>query len=912
MQSIHVESSQYTGIGGHTYYFRSRARDYAGNSEVWPADHDAFTTVESLPPLTAVWPLPDYTRGQSILVHWSGTDPGDSGIQSYEVQVRQAAGPWIDWQIGTTETSATFSGESGAEYGFRVRGTDNAQNVESWSTANSDASTTLYAWAIAGDVTDNRGAPVADMTVTTAPAASHTTPSDVDGAYNAYVAAQADNYAVNWSRPTYGTLPGTAFPSVQDARVAVVMPPADNVVQNWGFESDSDAWQFDGNLNATITNTTQHSGLSAAFLGSTAGPLSSVTALPDPPEQGRYPLADSTLDAGGVVHVVWVGPGPRILYSSKPPAGPWSIPEPLPGPSTLWGPLPGLDVDSSGTVHVAWWAWTDTLGLYYSQKRAGAGWSTPEVVPTVPGYVVARPGLKVDASGVLKMVWDGPHYSQRDTSGHWTAPHNIAAPYPCSDCEIKIATDPAGLVHVLWFGFGKDAFYTAETGDGSWLPAVKLSQSGIDMNNADMVIDAQGAVHVVWGAGGVYYRMRPSGGTWSPQEQVASAVRALTSIAVDGSGGVHLAWGDLVSWDSGKVLYAKRTGAGWSAPVEIAPPAVSSLIQWDWERPKLAIDNHHTVHVLWLDSHLHDGHAFYGVRYATRDARGPWSPPVDIYHHAGGEPFRDSQLLLDRSGAPHALWAATVAGNTWPVWYAGAEPARTAGESTLSQAVVVPDATLAPTLSFLHRFGTEFPSDSRLEVAVDDGSSPTTVFSADAGVNTWQHAWADLTPWAGRSVTLRFRVSEPAGASHAWAYIDEVTLGSAHPDTWVHLSGHRSAPPGGQLVQDITYGNRGGVTANDGYVTLQLPPELIFLSADPPPSTTEPELRWNVGGLAGRSEQQSIRVTLQVAPSAATGTTVLATAGVASDTAEIELANNSAQAMMFVGYMSYLPLVECW
>ena len=128
----------------------------------------------------------------------------------------------------------------------------------------------------------------------------------------------------------------------------------------------------------------------------------------------------------------------------------------------------------------------------------------------------------------------------------------------------------------------------------------------------------------------------------------------------------------------------------------------------------------------------------------------------------------------------------------------------------------------------------------------------------------------------------------------------------------MHLSGRRSAPPGGQLVQTITYGNRGGVTAIGGYVTLQLPPELLFVSADPPPSTTAPELRWDVGGLAAQSDTNTIHATLQVASSAAAGTTVLDTAGIASGTAEIELANNTAQAKMFVGYMSYLPLVERW
>ena len=48
-----ARSGSFTGIGGHTYYFRARARDYAGNVEPWPANYGAVTTVESLPPVTA-------------------------------------------------------------------------------------------------------------------------------------------------------------------------------------------------------------------------------------------------------------------------------------------------------------------------------------------------------------------------------------------------------------------------------------------------------------------------------------------------------------------------------------------------------------------------------------------------------------------------------------------------------------------------------------------------------------------------------------------------------------------------------------------------------------------------------------------------------------------------------------------
>jgi hypothetical protein len=107
----------------------------------------------------------------------------------------------------------------------------------------------------------------------------------------------------------------------------------------------------------------------------------------------------------------------------------------------------------------------------------------------------------------------------------------------------------------------------------------------------------------------------------------------------------------------------------------------------------------------------------------------------------------------------------------------------------------------------------------------------------------------------------------------------------------------------------ITYGNRGGVAASGGYVTLQLLPELLFVSADPPPSATAPELRWDVGDLAAQSATKAIHVTLQVTSSAAPGTTVLDTASIASGTPEIEQANNAAQAATFIGHLVYLPSI---
>lgn len=126
------------------------------------------------------------------------------------------------------------------------------------------------------------------------------------------------------------------------------------------------------------------------------------------------------------------------------------------------------------------------------------------------------------------------------------------------------------------------------------------------------------------------------------------------------------------------------------------------------------------------------------------------------------------------------------------------------------------------------------------------------VFSANSGGDTWEHQWVDLTPWASHSVTLRFKVIEAAGGAHAWAYINKVTMGSAHPDIWVSLPGQLAAALDRTFDTTITYGNRGGVTASNGRVTLPVQPQDSASSADPPPTATTPTLRWDVGNLAGQ------------------------------------------------------------
>ncbi len=841
--------------------FAARAIDHAGNVEAWPADHDAVTTVEALPPQTSVEVLPPYSHSP-ILVRWSGSDPGGSGIQRYEVQFRVNDGVWTNWSLDTTATSALFSEWAGRECSFRVRGIDNAQNEEAWPVNGADATTMIYTWAVAGNATDNRGAPVAGMTVTTVPAALSAASSDEAGAYAAYVADGADAYVVNWSKAGYGSLPPTALRGGVDAHMDPVLPPADNVVQNWGFESSSDSWQFAGSLTGTITDSVKHSGASAAFLGSKFGPFRSTTTLTN---QVKSAVTEFAIDAAGIIHGVWIGLDGHVMYSRKPLTGTWTAPTPLRGPT---GDQPRLVVDSGGTVHVLWLSDTAPRGLYYSRRQSEAEWSVPERIPG-SDFAVNRPGLAMGAGGVVKVVWtseeSGPsgriyvqYFSQRDPSGAWTPPRT-----PSDDDAVPWTIN----------------------------------------NSTAMIIDNHGTTHVAWIDGnGVYYRQRPAGASWSSTETLVESPGGWSvSMFVDRLERVHLAWDN--PWSTGQIRYAVRANGTWSIPVGIAPPGTQASA---YEQPTIAVNDDLAVHVLWSEMDQSHPEASL-VRHSAKGPYGVWSPPVNVYQGAYSQ--ERPQLLLDGSGKPHALWVSSV-GGSGVVLYAEPAPAPTGGEAILSQLVQVPAAALAPTLSFFYRFGTEFSSNSQLEVAVDDGVAPTAVFSTTAGSETWAHQWVDLAPWAAQRVTLRFKVIEAAGGGRAWGYIDEVTVGAAHPDTWVSHSGRRAAPPGAQIDQTVLYGNRGGATASSAYVTLQLPPELAFVSADPPPSVVSPALRWDVGDLAAGSRPGTINVALQVASSAAFGTTLATTAVISSDTAELEQANNTAETTMYVGNQLYLPLIE--
>jgi uncharacterized repeat protein (TIGR01451 family) len=237
--------------------------------------------------------------------------------------------------------------------------------------------------------------------------------------------------------------------------------------------------------------------------------------------------------------------------------------------------------------------------------------------------------------------------------------------------------------------------------------------------------------------------------------------------------------------------------------------------------------------------------------------------------------------------------------------------AELAGDSAISQSVQVPEGSGPPTLSFLYRLtGSSSTGDRGLGIAVSDEVSATEIVTLTVDTTDWTHAWVDMTPWAGKTLTLTLSVHQTAGEPAVRALLDEISLGSAYPDVWAGMSGPAAALPDSPIVYTIHYGNRGGVLAAGVRVTDTLPAEISFVSAEPSPEVVSPPLlAWNIGDLPAESITATIRITGTVKSDAQPFAILTNNAETGAASAELELTNNQAQTQTVVAWLSYLPVV---
>jgi uncharacterized repeat protein (TIGR01451 family) len=876
-------SALYTGIGGHTYYFRTRARDNAFNQQAWP-NYQVSVFVEDDAPITEIDRLLPFTRGNQVYLYWLGFDPGQSGIYGYDIQYMDVSlGVWEPLYTNTTITNTVFIGDLGHSYHFRSRGIDNAMNTEAWPSGNGDTSTTLYAWLTSGTVQDNTGVPISGMEVTVDPPAFLDNPSDINGNYLSFLASDPDIKTINWSKPGYGSLPPTDY-GLPDAVVDVCLPPADNLIQDSGFESGiiPGDWLPGGDFTPMITDTIYHSGDFAISLGIPQSLSEPITF-----DSGYLHSWSMTADKLGNIHLSWIIYGNMsytALYTMQSPDGDWATTEQVMQFTAASTGGSEVAVDAAGNVHILILAYPN---VFYTMRDIGGNWSAPVSIlstETASSFL----GIEIDDTSTIRTIIstaDHLYYAEHMDGGAWdieTVPNVI------HKNNAVMAIGRLGETYLAWTSYNEEVYFIMRQPDSNWSDPVVFSRPGY-AGSIDMVVDSKDRLFIVWSAflpEGLYYITRETDGSWTNPVDISGGLGGFgIRLLIDQADRVYGLWSENYSSDEIVFSYIDLNG-NWSKIENISHTDTPSAYV------EAAISTNGDIFAVWWD--YDNGYIIY---YASRHA-GVWSIPIRLNTPSSGSSF--AKVIVDPMGGGHISWGA---GNPYWLYYVGAAQNFQNGNSWLSQSLTIPPTMTNPTLSFMAFLsGISEHSGNEFQVLVSDALTTTTLFTSTTPTG-WEHFWIDMNPWSGQPIILTFMVTENSGFPSASVLLDEVTLGAAQTDVWVDLTSDLAfAPPGEQFTFQLLYGNRSAIPASTSVITLSLPVGLNFISASLPPTVIGTQLVWHVDDLPSGSTFDPISIIVQADVSIPPVQDVITSVSITTLSPEIETMNNTSHCGTYLGY----------
>ncbi len=885
-------SAIFTGLGGHDYFFRTRGRDNASNIQPWPADYQTHAMVEIAPPISKINQIEPLIRGNQVTLTWMGSDVGGSGIAFYDIQFMDSAtGQWENWLMETPLISEVFSGEPGHTYYFRSRATDMATNVETWPDGNGDTTTTFFSWLTAGTAHDNTGSPVSDMDLSIDPEALVINPSDRDGKYSAYLGSNPPVKTITWLNAKYGELPATDF-GTQDANVDVYLPPSDNIVKDFGFESGNlpGDWQAGGDFTPVLTTTSYHSGDYAALLG-TPPTMSSMGFIDNMTIGDADPLF---IDRLGGVHIAsttttnWEA---GVSYAHRLPDGVWQTPEFVYDPPDSELKV-DLVVDDDLNVHMLIQMYN---GILYTMRDPAGNWTAPQQILSSYDLI----GMKIDHLSTIHALFTNgttQSYARYEIGGEWEIKNVPGMEYPL---ETAFSTGPLGEFHLAWSGGDQSILhYMVHLPDGSWTSPVTFTRPAYT-NYLDMVLDSAGQPHIIWTAHyqttQLMYTTRNLDGSWVSPRDISSGYSSyIPKLLIDRHDTLYAIW--ITDVPTNQVYFSQKSMQDdWTQPINISQISLTSY------NVQAAVATNGDIFVAWVDYTNH------WDMYYVRMQAGIWGPPV-LLASAQFQGFSPKVAADDLDGA-FIGWSVNYPNIQFR--YINTQPLPMSGDAWLSQSLTIPVSMTHPTLSFLASlYGVSDVSGSEFSVRVSTDAADSIIYSSTTP-STWEHDWFDVTSWSGQEITLTFQLTENAGFPPASALLDEVTIGEAHSDVWLDLSGGTLiAHPGDRFDYQLQYGNHGGVIASNSVITMTLPLGLSLVDASFPPQVIGNQLVWQLGDLPASSDNAVIYVTVEVDASAPMLQTVQTSVEIATSSHELEKLNNTSQSATYLAYLQILPIIR--
>lgn len=917
-----ISFTQYQGNWYWTTAFLE-ARSLAGNAfrlSTSSLDWEpGWQTGDNLAPTVYFSPIAPLQTG-SPTIAWSGSDLGNAGMGSYDVQYQSSSTTnWVSWQSFTSLTSATFTGQGGESYTFRVRARDKAHNVTPWQMAPNPL--TLYTWSVNGQVTDNVGNPIQSATIATTPGLFLGGSSLPDGSYAAYVGQSATNYNVQLSKAGYGSIPaGTFTNAVTENQFDVVLPPLETVIQDGGFESTqysiSSHWQTGGTyFIQPHVSTPSHTGTYSAGLGNyvTSSPVYYTPKAQLFDGNSIDPTPQIAIAPNQLVHVVWRHNSTGDIYHAyQLNSTTWSTPVRISANTTTDTSNEQIQIAANNSVHVIW---EENGEVYYTWRSESGSWSTPAVISTAGFANTTSAAVALYHGNTFSLAFaktsasDGTNSiyvrSRNLDTGNWASIETVAT--GLNQGLITFDTDNANKLHLTWrpWSYLTSAFYWQKGITGSWSSSQNIPIIP-GVNSAEVTIAPNGEVHFIsWddSDGSLYHTRRSVAGNWSTtyliSEQRTQHFSA-QAFATD-TNGLHVVWTINPQGTDGEsrgLYHAYRTSSGQWGPVE-----------------KISSEDRYAYAIMFVRANLGHAYLVYRVQdpvntihfdyyFGAFTAEGLWAKPnlmfMNEYKFGTAAVSSDGRLhsiVYQSSGSGLGLYYDVV---TYQV-----------GDSTLSQTVTVPSTLQNPYLSFNYKeSGGSLLAHSGFQLIVDNGTTQTVAFESYANDQIWQHAAVDMSPWQNQTITLTWCTNELPVALPFYVQLDDISLGSAHSDLWLSTAGSISALPNEQVEYVLTYGNQSPVMGDGAEINITLPAHLKYVHATPTPTSITPTLQWSLGDLAAESGPFTIHLILEVDASAPRLTTLTADVKIDSSDSELENLNNQAVLSLFIGRIAYLPMIQ--
>lgn len=255
-------------------------------------------------------------------------------------------------------------------------------------------------------------------------------------------------------------------------------------------------------------------------------------------------------------------------------------------------------------------------------------------------------------------------------AGVWSTPVNLsesdtASYYP------DIAVDSAGHVYVVWGeyshteGEGRPDKLMLRIWDGqAWTQANDIAVGG---HLPQIGVDSRGRLHVL--SVGPYIRAWAQQNPLNAQSWVTGPVWYMRSpywpdMVVDAQDRIHVVFRDTMEYDEDRtvsdrvcvtgcrgIYYVRSENGGytWSNPLQLDTP------EGDAETPRIAVDDHGGVYVVWSDTNA--GESAIGISFSCSvDGGATWSVPHRL-PVGDVEGYGDPQIAVDSEGTIHIVWA---------------------------------------------------------------------------------------------------------------------------------------------------------------------------------------------------------------------------------------------------------------